>query len=210
MKTKTSNKSNILLIAITLLLLFVAGFSAIGQTSSWITDKDEIGFVIQVEGINITVQQGERTIDNSTGFIYLGTDLIEANVKYLTNTLTTTTDPETGDPVETGTDNSVSITNNETGAGYYIRAQVIAVVNGVSYNINSCITTSDLTVSGAWMYSMDGNDRVAMEAGETLTIMQDIIFPQEFIDSVQGQFVKLHLFIEGSATNLFDDEVAQN
>lgn len=211
MKIKSGNKFNILLVAIVLLLVFVAGANWFGQTGSWLTDKNQIGFWLNVEGVDITVKQGGRAIDNRTGFVYLGTDLIESNTKYLTNTLQTIVDEETGEETTNGEDNSVTITNNETGVGYYIRCQVIAVVNGVSYNINRCVTTTDLTPSGKWLYNMDGENRVAMTAGQTLTIMQDVVFPKSFIEeTVAGQFIKLHIFIEGSATGVFDDEITQS
>ena len=196
MKTKTSNKFNIWLIAITLLLLFVAGVSAFGKTNSWLVDSDDVGFVLNVDEIDITIKQGDRQINNK-GYIYLGTDVILPDTEYLTKTTTGTI-----------VDNSVTITNNEIGMGYYIRFQAIAVVNGASYNITNCINTSDFAykevTDGAWMYSVDeNNNNIAMTAGETLTLMQDILFPENFVNLIQGQYFKLHLFLEGSATGDF-------
>ena len=187
MKTKTS-KLNILLIAITLLLLFVACFNAFGKTNSWLIDNDEIGFELNVQNITIKVKQGERVVDNQTGFIYLGTDLIEADTAYMT------TDAD-----------DVTIVNEETtGVGYYIRCQAFAVVNGVSYNINNCITGDLYKRNDNWMYSVNAeNENGQMSAEQTITIIKSVKFPASFINQVQGQYFKLHLFIEGSADGTF-------
>ena len=208
MKTKVSNQLNILLTTMALLLLFVIGFYNLGHTNSWLVTSDTIGFQLGVQEIQITIKQGERKVLDK-GYILLNTNLIEADTEYLTNTLSTTIDPETGDETTTGENNSVTITNDEEGLGYYIRFQAIAVINGVSYNINHFIKTSDfLNRKGAdnsyWMYSVDAQDRdVAMSAGQTLTMMQDVQFSQNFINQVQGQYFRLYLFVEGSATGVF-------
>ena len=205
MKTKTNNKLNILLPAITLLLLFVIGFNSFGKTNSWLVDKDIIGFQVEVGAINVMLKQGEREIANG-GFVYLGTDAIEADTNYLTDTRKT----ENG--VTTGTDNTVVITNEEETVGYYLRFQAIAMVNGVAYNINNCITGSDFVnreVDGAWwMYSVADKYaqtpvNAAIAGSATLTLMKDINFPQSFVDTVQGQYFKLYLYIEGSANGEF-------
>ena len=205
MKTKTNNKLNILLPAITLLLLFVIGFNSFGKTNSWLVDKDIIGFQVEVGAINVMLKQGEREIANG-GFVYLGTDAIEADTDYLTDTRKT----ENG--VTTGTDNTVVITNEEETVGYYLRFQAIAIVNGVAYNINNCITGSDFVnreVDGAWwMYSVADKSaqtpvNAAIAGSATLTLMKDINFPQSFVDTVQGQYFKLYLYIEGSANGEF-------
>ena len=205
MKTKTNNKLNVLLPAITLLLLFVIGFSSFGKTNSWLVDKDTIGFQVQVGEMNVLVKQGEREIADG-GFVYLGTDTIEANTNYLTDTRKT----ENG--VTTGTDNTVVIINEETSTGYYLRFQAIAMVNGVAYNINSYIAGSDFVnrdINGAWwMYSVaDKSVQTPVNApiagSATLTLMKDINFPQSFVDIVQGQYFKLYLYIEGSANGEF-------
>lgn len=196
MKTKTSNRLNILLSAITLLLIFVAMANSISQTHSWLEDDDEIGFVLNVATIDIEIKQGTRTI-TSGGYIYLGTDTIQANTEYLTE------------------DNSVTITNNEIGSGYYIRFQAFAVVNGVTYNINQFISTKNtnsiddfIMNNDGWMYSRDTD---STEAGyqpmistensiQTLHLISKLVFNQAFVDALQGQYLKLHLFVEGSAT----------
>lgn len=189
MKIKTNNKMLIMLSAIILLLLvFSATFNMIGQTNSWLKDDDDIGFVLNVQAINLVVKQGEREITDS--YIYLGTDLIEGDTEYVLN---------------------VTITNNEIGKGYYIRSQAFAVVNGVTYNINNYIV-SDLKADGKWLYSVDSNNnKVAMapsgEDGSVLNLITSVTFPQEFINAVQGQYIKLHLFVEGSATGTFDSIV---
>lgn len=191
MKSKASNKLNILLIAITLLLLFVACVSAIDTTHSWLEDDEEIGFHINVKAISIEIKQGERIIDD-TGYISL--DPTGSGVKYLEANKTYTL--------------NVTITNKEEGVGYYIRCQAFAVVNGVTYNINNCITGDfyDHPEDGqAWLYSVNAEkENTAMTQMQTLTLIESVKFPQSFIDSVQGQYVKLHLFIEGSATDTFD------
>ena len=191
MKTKTSNKVNIVLIAITLLLLFVVGVSSIGKTNSWLTHSDQIGFEVYVPPINIVVEQtvngSTREIDNNQ-YIYLDTDYIEANHTYPLN---------------------VTITNKEEGLGYYIRCQAFAIVDGVTYNINNCITGDFYKRSDNWMYSVNSNnENTAMASfgndGSTLTLIESVKFPPSFIDLVQGQHLKLYLFIEGSATGTFE------
>ena len=187
------------------------GFVQFGRTNSWLVDNDTIGFNVNVQEINIIIKQGDRQITDK-GYIYLNTHLIESNTKYLTNTLTTTTDGE-GNSVTTGEDNSVTITNDETGAGYYVRFQAIAMINGVAYNINHFITTTDFvnrqdTDNSWWMYSVDDKNATtpvnsAMQANTTLIMMQDLQFSDNFVSKVQGQYFKLYLFVEGSANGQF-------
>ena len=184
MNTKSSNKLNILLVAIIALLVFVACGNLFNQTNSWLKQDDKIGFVLNVGKINITVKQDEREIVD-TGYIYLNTQTIVADTDYTLN---------------------VTITNNEEGAGYYIRCQAIAVIDGVAYNINDCITTDFVKNADGWMYNTDKSvteNYKPMTAGQTLTMMQKVKFPQSFVDTIQGQYVKLHLFVEGSATGTF-------
>ncbi|MBQ7798219.1 MAG: hypothetical protein IJ371_03765 [Clostridia bacterium] len=185
MKTKTSNKLNILLIAITLLLLFVAGFNAINKTGAWIQDSEQIGFEVNVQTISIVIKQDERTISDK-GYIYLGTDTIVADTEYPLN---------------------VTITNEEKGEGYYVRFQAFAVVDGVTYNINDCITTDEaFAKDGKWLYTVNTEgDREPMDASTTLTLIEKVKFPASFVDTVQGQYIKLHLFVEGSATDAFGE-----
>ena len=199
MKAKSSNKTNILLIAITLLLFFVMGVNLIGKTNSWLVSGETIGFRVQIGEINIYLQQGERKIKDGE-YVYLHTESIEANKAYLTNV--------------SGVDNTVAMVNAETASAFYLRFQAIAMVNGVAYNINSYITGSDFynrkdSDSNAWwMYSV--NDKNAQNpvnaqipASTTLTMLKDIVFPQSFVDEVQGQYFKLYLFIEGSINGEF-------
>ena len=184
MNTKSSNKLNILLVAIISLLVFVACFNMFSQTNSWLKQDDKIGFKLNVGKINIVVKQNEREIVND-GYIYLNTQIIEADAEYELN---------------------VTITNNEDGEGYYIRCQAIAVVDGVAYNINDCITTDFVKNADGWMYNTDKSVEAnykPMTAGQTLTMMQKVKFSKSFVDTIQGQYVKLHLFVEGSATGIF-------
>lgn len=186
MKTKTSNKLNMLLIAITLLLIFVAGFKAVGQTGSWLIDDEEIGFTVNVADINLEVKQGTRTIADK-GNIYLGTSIIETGKIYNID--------------------DVTITNKEALDGYYIRCQVFAVVDGVTYNINNCITTEFYkNTTDNWMYNTNNTSQSAykpMSSSQTLKIIEKIQFPASFINGttndIKGDHITLHLFIEGSA-----------
>lgn len=184
MNTKSSKKLNILLVAIISLLVFVACSNIFNQTNSWLKHEDKIGFVLNVGTINITIKQDEREISN-TGHIYLNTKEIVGDTDYTLN---------------------VTITNNEEGAGYYIRCQAIAVIDGVVYNINDCVTSDFVKNADGWMYNTDKADTEnykPMTAGQTLTMMQKVRFPQSFVDTIQGQYVKLHLFVEGSAEGTF-------
>lgn len=186
MKTKSSNKFNNVLIAITLLLLFVLTFGLFGKTNSWLETKQDISFILKVPDINIIIKQDERTVADE-GYIYLGTDHIEGDKDYALN---------------------VTITNGETGTGYYIRFQAFAVINGVTYNINNCITSDFYNRGDGWFYSVDDNTaqsptNQAMAGGQVLTMMEKVKFPSSLIESNQGQFFKLHLFVEGSASGEF-------
>ena len=207
MKAKSSNKVNTLLIAVTLLLLFVVGFIDFGKTNSWLVDRDTIGFNVQIAPMNLFLKQGGRKIENDE-YIYLATETIEADTEYLTNTL------QTIDDVTTGEDNSVIIVNEEEGKGYYLRFQAIAMLNGSAYNINSYITDSDFVnrkdedSNAWWMYSVDDKSaqnpvNAPIAGNTTLTLIKDLVFPQSFVDIVQGQYFKLYLFIEGSANGEF-------
>ena len=208
MKTKTSNKLNILLIAITLLLIFVAGASAIGKTGSWLTDDEKIGFTVKVADINIVIEQTytqtttddkgnstetqvTRTIEDN-GTIYLNTSIIEANKAYPLN---------------------VKITNNEPGDGYYVRFQALAVVNGVTYNINEYITSDFYKNANGWAYNTANSGSSAplvMTNGQSKTIMGTMTIPATAsagklsIASLQGKHFRLYLYIEGSPSANFD------
>lgn len=194
MKQKTSNMLNILLIAITLLLIFVATANAIGKTGSWLTDKDEVGFTTKVAPINIVITQTLNkdtaneesvTVEND-GTITLGTDYIEANKPYALN---------------------VTITNGEEGSGYYVRYQAIAIVNGTEYNINEYITTDFYQNTDGWAYHTASNQSATptqMAEGETKILMGTMTIPATAdngklsIGTLQGKHFKLFLYIEGS------------
>ncbi|MBQ7880477.1 MAG: hypothetical protein IJ358_01370 [Clostridia bacterium] len=182
MKTKTSNKLNMLLIAITLLLVFVAGAKVFGSTNSWLKTEDQVGFTVTVTGIQLSVKQDNRTIPNN-GMIYLNTDIVEADTAY---------------------DLNVSITNNELGSSYYIRCQAFAVVNGTTYNINNCIT-NDLYKNSTdnWMYITSGSTSstpVQIPSGESVVFIDTVTFPSSVLGSLEGKYVKLYLYIEGSSS----------
>lgn len=186
MKTKSSNKLNILLLAITVLLVFVVGYKALGQTNSWLINKDEIGFTVNVSGISLVVKQNDTQISNN-GNISLGVGIIEAGVDY---------------------DLNVTITNDELGDGYFIRSQVIAMVDGSAYNLNACVVGDFYNdTTDGWMYITDNKESSThkqIPKGETKTIIDTISFPESFINSLQGKHLKLYLYIEGSPVDDFN------
>ena len=59
MKTRVS-KTNILFVAVMLLLVFVTCFTMFGKTNSWLRITEDITFTVDVNQINITVRQGAR------------------------------------------------------------------------------------------------------------------------------------------------------
>ncbi len=214
MKTKTSNKFNILLIAVTILLVFVACFTSFGKTGSWLSDNEDVGFEITVGSINVEIRQQtikkvegvdtvvENRLIENTGYIALGTQILEANTDYL----------KLSDEaaVEYVYADDITITNKEQGDGYYIRFQAIAMVAGEAYNLNSCITGDFYSHTDNWLYNSDISTKdtnnstyLPMEANQTLVLIESINFPTAFIDKVQGEMVKLYLFIEGNATGEF-------
>lgn len=185
MNTKSSNKLNILLLAITLLLVFVVGYKALGQTNSWLINKDEIGFTVNVSGINLVVKQNGTQISNN-GNISLGTDIIEASEEY---------------------DLNITIKNEELGDGYFIRSQVIAVIDGAVYNLNDCVDGDLYNDTDGWMYitqSKQSSARTQIAKDETKTIIDTIVFPESFIQELQGKHLKLYLYIEGSPVEDFN------
>ena len=197
MKTKVS-KTNTLLVAIMLLLVFVAGFTIFGKTNAWLRITEDVTFTVDVNQINISVRQGARTIPNDgTGLIELGTNVIEADVKC------------------DFTD--VEIVNNEKAKGYYIRCQVFAIIGDEVYNINNCIENDFYKSSDGWMYyttlnngqptttarQMD-NKNVNDATQGVVTIMKSLTMPNElasgvYLKDIQGKVFTLHLYIEGSA-----------
>lgn len=190
-KTEVGSRFNIVLVAMTLLLLFVVCFTQMGITGSWLVDKDTIGFKVSIGEINIKVYQGEREVADE-GMIYLGTDVLEAGVSYLTTESAI-----------------VTVKNEEKGEGYYIRFQAIAMVNGVAYNINQCIKGTDfvnktIANQGDWLYSVDGEgENVEMEPESSLIMLKNIQFSKAFVNTVQGQYFKLYLYIQGSPDGVF-------
>lgn len=183
-KTKSGNKLNMLLMAITLLLVFVSGIK-IMDTHSWLINRDEIGFVVSVADINLVVKQGERIIENN-GNIYLGTEIIEADKPYTLN---------------------VTLTNVEEENGFYIRCQAFAVIGGKTYNINSFIDNDLYKANDGWAYlTQDASNSThrTMAGNEVLTIIDTVTFPSALVDSMQGKNVKLFLYIEGNPTDSFN------
>ena len=212
MKTKTSNKVNIILIATTLLLLFVAVTSSLGKTSSWLSGSDEVTIEINVAGIEMSVKlqttqlidsndDGEYEEDTVTsedilqnGQISLGTQYIKANKEYFG------IEDVEGETYKINKD--ITITYDEPGTGYYIRSKLIAKVNGVTYNITSFVTSDLLYRNDGWMYSVNADDEnAAMTEGQTLSVIETFTFSQDFVNSLQGGLIKLYLNIEGSPTD---------
>ena len=190
MTTKVS-KLNIVLIAITLLLVFVGIFNFWGQTNSWLVAGDTINITISVSEIDIKVKQGERIVEDN-GYIYLGNQFIQAD---------TLCDFE-----------DVQICNQEVTSGYYIRCQLFAKIGDKLYNINNCVANELYKNDDGWMYYSGGSDiNVAkpMETKGTVTIIESITIPDLLEDNeedsddvyfsdIQGKTFTLHLFIEGS------------
>lgn len=197
MKTKVS-KLNIMLVAITLLLIFVAVFNFLGQTNSWLVASDTIKISVEVSEIDIEVKQGERSVINE-GYIYLGTQFIKAD---------TTHDFE-----------DVNIHNNEMSKGYYARFQVFAKIGDKLFNINNCVENDLYKSSDGWMYYTGGReikDAKQLEAKDeqdatkgVVPIIKSLTMPNLLEDNVddskdiyfndyQGKVFTLHLFIEGS------------
>ena len=184
MQTKSGNKLNMLLVAITLLLVFVSGVK-IMDTHSWLVNRDDIGFVVSVADINLVVKQGERTIENN-GNIYLGTQIIEADKPYTLN---------------------VTLTNVEDDAGFYIRCQAFAVIGGVTYNINNYITNNLYKANDGWAYltqNSSSSTHRTMTANEVVTIINTVTFPASIVNNMQGKNIKLFLYIEGNPTDSFN------
>ena len=183
-KTKSGNKLNMLLVAITLLLVFVSGVK-IMDTHSWLVDRNDIGFVVSVADINIVVKQGERNIENN-GNIYLGTEVIEADKPYALN---------------------ITLTNVEESEGFYVRCQAMALIGGKTYNINKLIDNDLYKADDGWAYLTSGaqsSTHRTMAGSETVTIINTITFPASLVDSMQGKNVKLFLYIEGNPTDSFN------
>jgi len=182
-KAKTNNKINLLLLAIVMLLVFVSG-AKIMDTYSWLTSGDKTGFVVSVADINLIVKQDSRVIQNG-GNIYLGTEIIEADKVYNLN---------------------ITITNDESGSGYYVRCQVLALIGGVTYNFNSRVTNNLYKDNDGWMYITSGptnSTKRQMAEGEIVQVINTITFPSNIVDSMQGKNVKFFLYIEGYPTNSF-------
>ena len=185
MKTKSSNKLNLLFTAMALLLIFVASMRYLGGTNSWLIDNEDVKFTVIVASINIDVKQGERKISDG-GSIYLNTKTIESDKKY---------DFE-----------DVAITNNEKGTGYYIRCKLIAKVNGVEHNINNYVTSEFYKSNDGWMYytlNKDDSTAIQMPQSATKIIMSVMTIPSSIIDA-QGKYFAFYLFVEGSPSSAFD------
>ena len=173
-----------LLVAIILLLVFVSGVKIAG-THSWLVNRDDIGFVVNVADINLAVKQGERQIPNG-GNIYLGTQYIEAGATHTLN---------------------VTITNLEEEDGFYVRCQVLATSGGETYNINSLVANNLYKANDGWMYITSGADNSThrkMTSNETVDIINSITFPASLVENNPGANVKLFLYIEGNPTDVFE------
>ena len=183
MKTKSGNKLNMLLIAIILLLVFIYGIN-VTDTYSWLSNRDDVGFVVSVSDINLVVKQNSRIIRNGEN-IYLGTEIVEPDTTYNLN---------------------ITITNDENGDGYYIRSQLLVVIGGTTYNINSFVTNNLYKSNDGWMYltsgAQDSTKRIIAKQ-ETIQVINTLTFPSSFIDSMEGENVKLFLYIEGHSSNTF-------
>lgn len=198
MKAKIS-KFNIVIVAITVLLIFVAAFNLFGQTNSWLVAEDTISISMAVSDIDIEVKQGDRSIDDE-GFICLGTQFVGADKTY---------DFE-----------DVNIHNNELAIGYYIRCQLFIKIGEDLYNINSCVENDLYKSSDGWMYytnDSQSKDAKQMESKSdqdatrgVVPIIKSLTIPDLLKDNVgdtddvyfsnyQGKLFTLHLFIEGSA-----------
>ncbi|MBQ3502187.1 MAG: hypothetical protein IJA72_00785 [Clostridia bacterium] len=201
MKTKTS-KFNILLVAITLLLVFVACTQVVGKTGSWLKDDDDLAFTINISAISIEVKQGTRKIDNN-GLLYINTDIIEGDETYSFDAMT--------------------ICNKEEGTGYYIRFKAIAKVNGNEYNINDYITSDFYKNANGWMYytaNKQSSEPIQMPKDDASTtgvdesqkiIISELKIPSTSADStklststMQGKYFRLYIYIEGSPSSSFD------
>lgn len=199
MKTKVS-KLNIILLAITVLLIFVAVFNSFGQTYSWFTASDTINISVSVSEIEIEVKQNNRLIENG-GVIYLETQIIESNKTY---------------DIE-----DVIICNNEATDGYYIRCQLFARIGNKLYNINNCVANNLYKSDDGWMYytgDSQTKDAKPLEAKSdqdaakgVVPIIESLTLPEvlkddiddtrdEYFSDYQGNAFTLHLFIEGSVT----------
>lgn len=198
MKTKVS-KLNIILLAIMVLLIFVAVFNSFGQTNSWFTASDTINISVSVSEIEVKVKQGDRFVENE-GFVYLGTQTIESNKTY---------------DIE-----DVIICNNESVDGYYIRCQLFAKIGNRLYNINNCVANELYKSDDGWMYYMGDSQSKDSKQLETksdqddakgvVPIIESLTLPEllkddiddskdEYFSNYQGKAFTLHLFIEGSA-----------
>ena len=197
MKTRVS-KLNILLIAITMLLIFVAAFNFLGQTNSWLVADDTIKISVAISEIDIEVKQAERLVE-SEGYIYLGTQVIKANEKYDFD--------------------DVNIHNNEMTKGYYIRCQLFMKIGDKLYNINNCVENDLCKSSDGWMYytgDSQSKDAKQLEAKSeqdatkgVVPIIKSLTIPNVLEDNADdskdvyftdyhGKVFTLHLFIEGS------------
>lgn len=194
MKTKIGSKLNILLIAITVLLIFVACINAVGITGSWLEDEDEVSFTINISAINIEVKQEDRPINNNDQ-IYIGTNIIEGDKTY--------------DEFK-----NVTISNKEDVAGYYIRFKAVAKVNGIEYNINEYIT-SEFYNAGEWMHytanaqsstliqmPVENSEKVIISGFKIPSVANDNTKLSTSI--MQGKYFRLFIYIEGSPSSTFD------
>lgn len=204
LKTKTSSKLNVLLMAIILLLLFVVCTRPLGVVGSWLRDSDEFGFTVNVSAINIEIKQDTRLIsDGGQVYINATSGIIEGGQEYSFD--------------------SVTVSNPEEAAGYYIRFKAIAKVNGVEYNINEYINSDFYrSTTDGWMYytadkgsetpiQLPKDDETTTAVDESLKMMiNKFTIPTENADSsklstskMQGKYFRLYIIVQGSATSNF-------
>ncbi len=193
MKQKSFTQFNILWVAIAVLLIFVTAMH-VGATGSWLSKDETIVFKTQVVGVSMNVQQtlnkgneGESSVEIvDGGTISLQTDIIEANTDY---------------PLD------VTVTNDESGLGYYVRYKALAIVNGTEYNINNLIDTDFYVKNDGWAYhtaNSSSSTPTQMNAKSTRNMLNSFRIPSTAgsglsIGTLQGKHFKLYVYIEGSA-----------
>ncbi len=200
MKIKTS-KFNMMLVVTIALLVFVVCAQFVGQTGSWLKDDDDLYFKVNIAEINIDVKQGQRKLSNDD-LLYIGTSVIEGDTAYAFDSMT--------------------ISNKEEGAGYYIRFKAIAKVNGIEYNINDYITSEFYNNTDGWMY-YTANSRSAVpiqmpsdnpgtDIDESLKIIiSSFTIPsitdnntKLSTDKMEGKYFRLYIYIQGSPSSQFN------
>lgn len=194
---KAKRKTSLILVMAVSVLLMLA-FMVSGKTHSYLSDDKPITMIASVSGIDITLMQDTRPLTVANNYIYFNTDEIEGGVPYTLN---------------------VSLKNNETSSGYYIRFKVIAKVGGTLYNINDYITTNfnkSAVDSDGFIYNTANSTSTtatALNANQTKVIINTLTIPSTAtngklgIDDVQGKNFQLYLFVEGSPDGNYATEI---